>query len=82
MSEQLKLDIQTVYLGPEKSDNPMVLIHGPGPEGTTCGECTHLVGWAYAKTYWKCSKRGDLTHGKKTDQKKRWRSCGLYERGE
>ena len=23
--------------------------------------------------------RGDLTHGKKTDQRKTWRACGLYK---
>ena len=79
MSKQLSLEMQTAYLGPVRSANPMVRIHGPGPEGTTCGQCVHLVGWVYSKTYWKCNRRGDLTHGKKTDQKKRWRSCGLFE---
>jgi hypothetical protein len=76
---QLKLKIQTVYLGPERSDNPMVQIHGPGPEDATCGQCVHLVGWAYSKVYWKCNQRGDLTHGAKTDQKKGWRACGLFK---
>ena len=77
--DQLELKIQPVYLGPVRSPNPMVKIHGPGPEGATCGTCASLVGWAYAKTYWKCSLRGDLTHGRKTDQKKRWMACGLYK---
>ena len=79
MSQQLELQIQTVYLGEKKSPNPMVLLHGPSPESAVCGDCKFLVGWAYAKTYWKCTKRGDLTHGAKTDQKKRWLACGLFE---
>lgn len=78
MSGQLELEIQAVYLGPKRSKNPMVRIHGPGPDGAVCGQCIHLVGWAYSKTYWKCSQRGDLTHGAKTDQKKRWMACGLF----
>jgi hypothetical protein len=76
---QLELEIQTGYLGPVKDPNPMVRIHGPGPEGATCGTCAHLIGWQYSKVYWKCSLRGDLTHGAKTDQKKTWQACGLYD---
>lgn len=82
MPEQLELEIQTAYLGPVRSPNPMVRIHGPGPKGAICGQCAHLEGWAYAKTYWKCSKRGDLTHGSKTDQKKTWQACGLFKETE
>lgn len=81
-AEQLELEIQTGYLGPVVSPNPMIQIHGPGPEGATCGRCAHLVGWARSRTYWKCSKRGDLTHGRKTDQLKGWRACGLFEEAE
>lgn len=82
MPEQLKLEMETVYLGPIRSPNPMVKIHGSGPDGTTCGQCGYIFGRALARTYWKCGKRGDLTHGAKTDQKKRWMSCGLFERPE
>jgi len=77
--KQLELEIQEVYLGPIKDQNPMVRIHGPGPEDMTCGQCQHMIGWVYAKTYWKCAKRGDLTHGAKTDQRVRWQACGLFE---
>lgn len=77
--EQLELEIQTGYLGPEISPNPMIKFHGPGPEGTTCGQCKYLEGWARSRTYWKCSRRGDLTHGAKTDQRKGWRSCSLFK---
>lgn len=78
---QLELKIQAAYLGPYKDANPMTRIHGVGPEGTACGQCRHLVGWTRARTYWKCSKRGDLTHGAKTDQRKGWQACGLFEEG-
>lgn len=78
---QLELEIQTAYIGSCKDPNPMTRIHGPGPEGTICGTCKHLVGWQKSRIYWKCSKRGDLTHGAATDQRKGWQACGLYEEG-
>jgi len=62
-----------------RGQNPMVRLLGPGPEGKTCGECKYLVGIRYARTYWKCSLRGDLTHGPATDQRKGWRACALFE---
>ena len=79
MAKQLELIIQNVYLGDPRCPNPMVGPPGPGPVGARCGSCAFLEAWAYSKTYWKCSKRGDLTHGKATDQKKGWPACGLYE---
>jgi hypothetical protein len=63
----------------EGKGNPMVRACGTGPEGTRCKTCTHLIAWAYAKTYYKCDKRGDLTHGKATDQRVNWSACSLYE---
>lgn len=79
MGEQLELISQAAYIGPVADNNPMTRIHGPGPAGATCGGCKHLTGLAYSRTYWKCARRGDLTHGHKTDQKKRWQACGLYD---
>lgn len=76
---------QTFFDVPEKIDtirgnsNPMVRAVGRGPEGKRCKTCKFLIGWAYAKTYYKCEKRGDLTHGKTTDQKLNWPACSLYE---
>ena len=80
--EQLSLEIETVYLGPVRSPNPMVRLHGPGPEGATCGTCDHLFGRKYNRIYWKCGKRGDLTKSYRTDQRKRWMACGLYQERE
>jgi len=79
MSEQLQLNIQEVYLGDPPNPNPMIQLHGPGPAGCTCGGCASLRGWGRSRTFWKCRRRGDLTHGKATDQLKRWSACGLYE---
>lgn len=59
--------------------NPMVKLHGPGPDDATCGQCQHLKGVSYSKTYWKCSQRADLTKGAKTDQRKGWKACGLFQ---
>lgn len=79
MCEQLELDLGIAHLGKPRSPNPMVYLHGPGPEGSTCGACKHLEGHAYARMYWKCTMRGDLTHGAATDQRRRWPGCALFE---
>src|SRR5882672_855954 len=47
-------------------------------DGTTCGNCLHMVRLKYAGTYSKCTK-GPLTHGPATDCRKRWPACALYE---
>lgn len=62
------------------SVNPMVAQHGAGPEGATCGGCSHLFGIEYSRRYWKCELRG-LTHGPGTDMRKRWPACAKYEAG-
>ena len=79
MSEQLTLSIQTAYIGPVVSPNPMVRLAGPGPETATCGACLHQLERRMSRSYWKCSKRGDLTRGSATDQRKRWRACALFQ---
>lgn len=76
---------QTFFDVPENtvrgSSNPMVRLAGKGLEGKRRKTCKHCYGRAYAKTYYKCGKRGDLTHGKATDQKLNWPACSLYEDG-
>lgn len=77
--DELVLEAEKGYLGPEASPNPMVRVHGTGPEGTTCGTCGYLFRKRYTnKTYLKCSMRGGLTSGAATDQKAGWKACGLW----
>jgi len=79
----LVLEAEKGYLGPAVSPNPMVKVHGPGPEGKTCGTCAYLFRKRYtSRTYLKCSMRGGLTSGAATDQKAGWRACGLWEEAE
>ena len=76
--EQLQLEQQEGYVGPVASPNPMVKVHGPGPEGARCKTCIHLLRYRQGR-YMKCELRGDLTHGAATDQRARWSACGKYE---
>jgi hypothetical protein len=78
MIKQLELQIELQAV-PGRKRNPMVIIHGPGPGGALCRDCAHLKGYACARTYWKCSKRGDLTGSRATDQRRTWPACGLFE---
>ena len=61
------------------SQNPLVRIFGPGPEGTTCRDCVHL--WrhgGHAGRYLKCDLRS-FTHGPGSDHRAGWRACAMYE---
>ena len=61
------------------SENPMVAIHGKGPEGKTCGECLNFFCIAASFPYVEmaCLKRlANLPHSR------HWPACGLWkERG-
>jgi hypothetical protein len=77
--DELVLEAEKGYLGPERSLNPMLRAHGPGPEGATCGTCGYLFRKVYSsRTYLKCSLRGGLTRGAATDQRAGWRACALW----
>ena len=72
-------------LGPEglrelrrRRPNPMVVVHGRGPEDETCGTCRHLVAHGYRRTYYKCLLRGD-TRSATTDLRLRWPACAKWE---
>lgn len=56
----------------------MRVLYGKGPDGAVCGQCVHLIGMQYAKTYWKC-RFGPKSHGPATDWRKRWQACGKFE---
>ena len=58
--------------------NPLIPIFGPGPEGTKCGDCTHLFLRAAAGHYLKCDLRRN-TYGAATDHRARWPTCGRYQ---
>jgi hypothetical protein len=63
-----------------KPRNPLIALHGPGPEEARCGTCKNLLRLRYHdKTYRKCSLRG-ITHGPGTDHGATWPACGKYER--
>lgn len=59
--------------------NPMPARHGPGPEGTTCASCVHLVSsFGGSRSYYKCELRG-ISSSVATDHRLKWPTCGLYE---
>lgn len=59
--------------------NPCRRFHGPGPEGVTCTNCTHLYAVHKSKTYWKCNLRKH-TNGPASDHRVRWLACAKYEK--
>lgn len=63
-------------------ENPMLYVHGPGPQGRICNSCAHLGLYeGNTSNYYKCSLRG-ITHGAGTDHRIRWPACAKYEAGE
>lgn len=60
------------------SQNPLVRVYGPGPEGATCSDCVHLYAKEFAGRYLKCDLRVD-TNGAGSDHRAGWRACGRYE---
>jgi hypothetical protein len=64
---------------PKVKGNPLLAVHGPGPEGATCAGCRFLYRKDYrAGEYFKCSLRGD-TNGAGTDHRASWPACGKFE---
>ncbi len=57
---------EPLKIGLQVEGNPCVAEYGAGPPDRRCGECSHLVGIAMAKTYYKCDQRQN-THSAKTD---------------
>lgn len=61
------------------SQNPLRTMLGPGPEGTKCGDCRHLISVnGGARNYLKCDQRR-ITSGPGSDHRAGWLSCTLYE---
>lgn len=59
--------------------NPCIPAFGPGPEGATCGECSHLFRRAdTAGRYYKCDLRA-VTGGPGSDHRVRWPACARFE---
>lgn len=59
--------------------NPCVVAFGPGPEGRTCGECSHLFARGdTAGRYYKCDLRV-ITGGPGSDHRVRWPACARFE---
>lgn len=59
--------------------NPCLRLHGPGPDATTCKNCTHLYRAGGSKTFFKCRLRGKATSGPATDHYAGWPACGKYQ---
>ena len=57
--------------------NPMVRLHGLGPEGVTCKHCAYIRANQQASTYYKCTLRG-VTHGAGTDHRLKWKACAKF----
>lgn len=60
-----------------KTQNPCIALYGPGPSGTRCRTCQHLLRFRRGGTWRKCELRAN-THGAATDHKASWSSCGRY----
>lgn len=58
--------------------NPMVRLHGRGPEETKCKACRHMVSVFYSRRYWKCD-RHSLSKSAASDHRLKWNACRLYE---
>ena len=68
--------------GPTSTEpNPCVRLWGPGPEGTKCRTCAHLIARRWARIYYKCDMRR-MSRCEATDHRVLWRACGKYERRE
>jgi hypothetical protein len=53
-------------------------LHGTGPEGRQCRDCTHFFYVQHAKSYPKCELFG-VTGGPGTDWRARFAACGKFE---
>lgn len=61
--------------------NPLIGKYGAGPEGKTCGACSHLLAiHHHDKMYYKC-EMVRLTHGPGSDFRKKWLACGKFVEG-
>jgi hypothetical protein len=60
--------------------NPMINVHGAGPEGMRCRKCVHCVAIYSYKRHYKCDLRG-VTTSKKTDHSCVNLACGRFEEG-
>ncbi len=69
---------EPLKIGLQVDGNPCVAEYGTGPPDRRCGDCSHLVGIAMAKTYYKCDQRQN-THSAKTDHKRKWPACARFE---
>jgi hypothetical protein len=59
--------------------NPMVVLHGNGPEGTRCKTCLHLRTKQSSKSYFKCRLRSDWQGcTPRSDHRVNWPACGQY----
>jgi len=59
--------------------NRLIAQFGPGPDGATCGGCTHLMRKEYhTQEYFKCAMRG-VSHGSATDYRLKWAACRLFQ---
>lgn len=58
--------------------NPVIAIHGPGPNTARCGTCSLFVRHQHGQhRYGKCRRRG-FSHGEGTDHYATWPACGRY----
>ena len=65
------------------SVNPMVNLHGPGPQGATCRKCKHLYyDWETIgrKRHHKCTLRDPQRDDCLPDHRLSWPACAKWER--
>lgn len=61
----------------QRNQNPLIALHGPGPQGAKCKTCAHLRINQCSKRYYKCALRR-ISNSPATDHKVRWDACGKY----
>lgn len=75
LGEEIDTDVERKKL---LKVNPMVKVHGTGPEGKRCKHCTHFIIKQWGNRYFKCAFRGN-TNGPGTDHRANYPTCGKFE---
>jgi len=77
----------TTYMNPHKSNrnkdgsyktNPLLSVHGPGPDNKRCKHCAFFYTKYFSKKYFKCELR-KYTKSPNTDHRANWLTCGRFE---
>lgn len=72
---------QKYAVAPVEKTNPMIDLHGKGPDAMTCKNCSHVFQKQFSATggkYYKCDLRVD-TAGATSDHRSTWPTCSKFK---